>query len=293
MRRRELLKALAAVPFAAAISGCEEKGEKDKKQSGQNIRTVEIHLEGAFALVLQKNKGNSLLAFSPKPPSGMDPHEFHRNGYRTAEGGGNPLTFKFSLEGAGREEKPPEINPGMNDFFFETERWRVGNSLVTIELPRPDKITFIGHRSQVAFQSDKERKVWMPTNHVLKYELHSGGNMACSNGTAKCDASPDFYPGVTRYFFEIGPTRTMNYAESHLHAIKFFNYILQQSFPDLAKRYSLFEPPAGYSAAYSAPRLVPAVFQYEVPAPQLRQASYITDCEFGGPSVGTHTAPTG
>src|SRR6478736_3912279 len=69
MRRRELLKVLAAVPFATAIGGCEEKGEKDEKQRGKRTSTVEIHLDGTFALVLQRNKGNSLMAFSPKPPS--------------------------------------------------------------------------------------------------------------------------------------------------------------------------------------------------------------------------------
>ena len=136
MRRRELLKALAAVPFATAISGCEEKGEKgekDEKQREKRTSTVEIHLDGAFALVLQKNKGNSLLAFSPKSPSGEEQHQFYLNGSRKPEGGGKALTFKLSPEGLEREKKPPEINPGLNDFFFQTEHWRVGDSLVTID----------------------------------------------------------------------------------------------------------------------------------------------------------------
>lgn len=290
MRRRELLKALAAVPFVTAIGGCDEKQDKGEKQGGKHTSTVEVHLDGAIALVIQKNKGNSLLAFSPKPPSGEVQHQFYLNGSRKPEGGGKSLTFKLSPEGLGREKRPAEINPGLNDFFFQTEHWRVGDSLLTIELPPPDKITFIGHRSLVTFKSDG-RQAWMATNHVLKYELHGAAKLECSDATVQCAPSPDSYPGVTRYFFEIGPERDLKYAESHAHAAKFFNYILQQSFPDLAQKYSLQEydkqaPGAG------APRLAPAVFQYEMPFVRLQQASYITDCEYAGPLVGTSSSPT-
>ncbi|HVG90278.1 MAG TPA: twin-arginine translocation signal domain-containing protein, partial [Alphaproteobacteria bacterium] len=74
MHRRDLLKALAAVPLATAIGGCEERAEKDEKQRGKRTSTLEIHLDGTFAVVLQRNKGNSLLAFSPKPSSGEEQH---------------------------------------------------------------------------------------------------------------------------------------------------------------------------------------------------------------------------
>lgn len=293
MRRRELLKALAAIPFATSISGCEEKGEKDEKQRGKRTSTVEVHLDGAFALVLQRNKGNSLLAFSPKPPSGEEQHQFYLSGSRKPEGGGKALTFKLSPEGLEREKKPPEINPGLNDFFFQTEHWRVGDSLVTIELPPPDKITFIGHRSLVAFKSDGHQ-AWMPTNYVLKYELHgAAAKLECSDASLKCAPSPDSYPGVTRFFFEIGPVRSLDFAQSHAHGIRFFNYILQQCFPDLVQKYSLQEYRASDKQARNVPHLAPAVFQYEVSSARLRNASYITDCEYGGPFVGTNTSPNG
>jgi len=298
MRRRELLKALAAIPFATAIGGCDEKNDRDKKNEsdekgeGKHTSTVEVHLDGAFALVLEKNKGNALLAFSPKPKSG-EQHQFYLNGSVKPENMGKPLTFKLSPQGLEHENKAPEINPGLNDFFFQTEKWRVGDSLVTIELPAPDKITFIGHRSPVTFKSDG-RHVWMPTNHVLKYELHgAAARLECSDANLKCVPSPDSYPGVTRFFFEIGPTRDMNFAQSQAHAARFFNYILQQCFPDLVPKYSLEENPAGYKQTLNAPHLSPAVFQYEMPLARFREASYITDCEYAGPLVGTSTSPGG
>jgi hypothetical protein len=293
MRRRELLKALAAVPFATAMGGCDEKHDDEKKQDEKHSSTVEVHLYGAIALVMQRNKGNSLLAFSPKPPSGEE-HQFYLNDSRKPEGGGKSLTFKLSPEGLEREKKTPEINPGLNDFFFQTEKWRVGDALLTIELPPPDKITFIGPRSSVAFKADKSRVVWMPTNHVLKYELHgAAARLECSDRSVNCAPSPDSYPGVTRFFFEIGPARTLNYAQSHDHAIRFFNYILKQCFPDLAQKYSLDENPYGRQQALAAPRLAPAVFQYGRPFARLQPASYITDCEYAGPLVGSSSSPTG
>ncbi len=292
MRRRELLKTLAALPFATAVGACDEK---DENRRGKHTNTVEVHLDGAFALVIQKNKGNSLLAFSPRPKSGDEQHLFCFNGSRKPEAeGGKALQFKLSPEGLGREKKPPEINPGLNDFFFQTEKWRVGDSLVTIELPPADKITFIGHRSPVTFKADG-RHVWMPGNHVLKYELHgAAAKLECSDGSVKCAPSPDSYLGVTRFFFEIGPARTLNYAASHAHAISFFNYILHQSFPDLEQKYSLaLESPTSAMHEQSAPYLAPAVLQYGTQPAHLQRASYILDCEVAGPLVGTSTAPTG
>jgi hypothetical protein len=288
MRRRELLKALAAVPFAAAIGGCDNDKKDDKKEE-KHTSIAEVHLDGAFALVLQKNKGNSLLAFSPKPPSGEAQHQVFLNGYKLSESGANKLNFALVPERKESERHEPEINPGLNDFFFETERWRVGDSLITIELPPPDTITFIGHRSPVVFKDG--RHAWMPTNRVLKYELHGdAAKLECRDTSIKCTPSPDSYPGVTRHFFEIGPAASLNFAESHAHAIKLFNYILQQCFPDLFQKYSLLEP--GERQAPVNPRLAPTVFQYDVPMARLQEASYITDCEFSGPSVGTRSAPT-
>jgi hypothetical protein len=170
----------------------------------------------------------------------------------------------------------------------------VGDSLVTIELPAPRRITFSGHRSPVKFLSG-ERQAFMPTNHILEYDLKDDAlpKLECTDSSLKCEPSPDSFPGVTRFFFEIGPKRSLNLSESRSHAILFFNYLLQQCFQDLAQKYQL-DP--GYSRgmdhAESIPRAVPAVFQYDFSYPLRQNASYAVDCEFAGPLASTNTLPS-
>lgn len=285
MHRRDVLKGLGAIPFTGVLASCE--GKRDDKSHSE---IVEVHLEGAIALVIQENKGNSLLAFSPRPKAGDEAHDLYFNGATRPVEQGKEYRFKLSAEGLHREKKP-EINPGLNDFHFRTQKWRIGDSLVTIELPAPDKITFSGHRSPVTFKFD-HRQAFMPTNHILKYEVKDASRvkLECSESKLQCLQSPDSYPGVRRFFFEIGPKRALSYEASHSHAISFFNYILHQSFPDLEERFSL-APEYDGSTKQSGltPRLTPAVFQY--PDVQLKPASYIIDCEFAGPLVSTSAPP--
>jgi hypothetical protein len=289
MHRRDVLKALATLPLATALVGCErERNNEDESRR----HSLEVHLDGAFALVIQENKSNSILAFSPRPKKEDEAHQFYFNGYAKSEDLQKSRHFRLSAERRDRDSKP-EVSPGLSDFSFRTERWRVGDSPVTIELPAPRRITFSGHRSQVKFLSG-QRQVFMPTNHILEYDLKDATlpKLECSDSNMKCEPSPDSFPGVTRFFFEIGPKRSLNPAESRSHAILFFNYLLQQCFPDLAEKYQL-DP--GYSRgmehAESIPRAVPAVFQYDLSSPLRQNASYAVDCEFAGPLASTKTLP--
>ena len=286
MDRRSLLKSLAAIPFVSVLGSCER--DSDDRKHGA---TVEVHLDGAFALVIQENKENSLLAFSPRPKAGEDQHQFYFNGSHKPEEPGKAYQFKLSPQGI-RREKKPEIDPGLNDFSFRTEKWRVGDSLVTIELPAPKRITFAGHRSPVTFVAGG-RQAFMPTNHILEYEVEDPRRLKleCGSIGEPCAAAADSFPGVTRFFFEIGPKKTLDYELSHAHAIRFFNEILVDSFPELAEKYKLVVPQGGDRSAQVAPHVMPAVFQYDAQNPPLRNASYIIDCEFSGPLVGTNAAP--
>jgi hypothetical protein len=137
----------------------------------------------------------------------------------------------------------------------------------------------------------------MPLNHILKYDMKDASQvkLECSQAGLRCERSPDSYPGVTRFFFEIGPKQILDYNQSRAHAIHFFNYILHQSFPDLEKRFSLVEeyPGREKQTQMFAPRLEPAVYQYDSQGGRLMPVSYVVDCEFAGPLVGTGTAPQG
>jgi hypothetical protein len=290
MHRRDLLKALATVPLATALGGC-----KPEKPNKEESHILEVHLDGAFAVVIQENKANSILAFSPRPKTGDEPHQFYFNGYPKPEDPQKSYHFKLSAETRERErDSKIEISRGLNDFSFKTENWRVGDSLLSIELPAPDRITFSGHRSPVRFLSD-HRLAFMPTNHILEYDLKNKNlpKLECSESSLKCESSPDSFPGVTRFFFEIGPKHSLDVIQSREHAIGFFNYILQQSFPDLAEKYQL-DPKYARGMEYpeGTPRVVPTVFQYDFSHPLRQNASYAVDCEFAGPQVSTKTLPS-
>ena len=277
MHRREVLKGLAALPFAGILAGCKPKER----------HVVEIHLEGAFAVVIQENKNNSVIAFSPRPPAGEVEHQFYWNGSRTPEDTTKPLNLTFSLQEREGDRKL-QIDPGLEDFHFTTENWRIGNSLVTLEFPAPTEVTFSGHRSPVTFQSD-HRKAFIPSNHILRYELHGGAQPKLECGAAGHQCNPeDSYDGVTRFFFEVGPKRYLTHEESQSHAIRYFNYVMQQSFPDLAPKFSLEDPYKARGTKTS--KLSPAVFQYDTQPATLENVSYITDCEFTLPSASTKTA---
>jgi hypothetical protein len=285
MNRRDVLRGLAALPIATALGASENKLHKNRHSN-----ELEIHLDGAFAVVIQENKSNSVLAFSPRPPK-EEEHQFYFNGSRKPEASEKPYHFKLSPVGLAPVSKP-EISPGLNDFSFKTERWRVGDSLVIIELPAPKRIAFSGHRSSVTFSDG--RPAFMATNHILSYDLKDTKRpeLECSDSSVRCDPSLDSFPGVTQVFFEIGPKRSLDFAESHAHAIKFFNYILRQSFPDLAEKFQLKEEyPAGPRKAHIIPKMIPAVLQSGNDDQRLRSASYVIDCEYGGLLGSTHTGP--
>ena len=288
MHRREVLKGLAALPLAGILAGCDD----DK----HDRRIVEVHLDGAFAVVIQEHKENSIVAFSPRPKTGEE-HEFHFNGALRPESTSKNLHFNLALGGQDREQKP-RIDPGLEDFHFTTDNWRIGDSLVTLELPAPTEITFSGHRSPVTFQSGN-RKGFLPSNHILKYELHREAQpkLECSALSNPCQAE-DSYDGVTRFFFEVGPTRYLKHEESLGHAIAYFNYVLQQSFRDQAEKFSLVNPYEGgvkdnknKAQVMMPPRFMPAVLQYGTQPATLENASYLVDCEYGLPTGSTRTAP--
>jgi len=300
MHRRDVLKALATIPLAGMLSSCRDRRNEEKPPE-----TLEIHLDGAFAVVIQEFDNNSILAFSPRPQPADIQHKLYLNGDRKAVELGKANEFHLSQEGLEEkrgERNKVEINRGLDDFFFRTENWRVGDSLLTIKLPAPKRITFSGQRIPVTFKSDG-RHAWMPTNHILEYDVRNSASIKldCNGLEVKCASSSDSYPGVTRYFFEIGPEQPMPHDKSLEHAIKFYNYILQQSFPDLVEKFSLFDPYGERNnnqpginkprAAVANPLLMSAGFQYGTQSSHLRQISYIIDCESAGLVAGTRTPP--
>ena len=278
MNRRTLLKSLAAFPMASALSSC--RGEDDdRSRHGESPHRLQVLLDGAFAVVIQKDKPGSVLAFSPRDKD--EPHEFYFNDPDYAQPPTKNYNFELLPEGLKRSEHP-EIDTGFNDFHATVRKWNLTESLVTIKLPLPRSITFCGHRERVIFLSDPNKRGWMPTNHILEYDVadHARIRMVCRElGEKVCAASPDSPEGLTRFFFEVGPSR----GTPHIHAVNFFNYMLRASFPELVAAYSLKdildkrdERPSTTARLVSA-----ALTENTVPA-RLENVSYTLDCKVGG-----------
>ena len=77
MNRRNLLKAIVALPVIGALGSCKDKDDDDKSRRGPAAHQLQILLDGAFAVVIQHGKPDSILAFSPRDKK--EPHQFYLN----------------------------------------------------------------------------------------------------------------------------------------------------------------------------------------------------------------------
>lgn len=286
MNRREILKALVTVPVASAL-GAWKKEDDDKSQQRPMVRRLQILLDGAFAVVVQHDKANSILAFSPLDKK--EPHQFYFNDsfYRQEAG----KTFHFELLPKGlKKAARPEIAPGFNDFNATTKKWRAGENFITIKLPCPKRIAFAGHREYVVFKSKSRKPGWMPTNHILEYDVLDSDQvkMECQELGKECSTSVDSLPGLMRFFFEVGPSQ----GTPSNHAVNFFNDMLEASFPELVPNYSIAEIKDLRNEKQSTTAgLMPAVMNNTTRLAELRNASYTLDCKLGGILVNTSTSP--
>ncbi len=292
MNRRQVLQALAALPIASAVNSCAKERELEPGVTpAPELHPVEVHLDGAFSLVIQRHKGNSVLAFSVKDPK--EPHRFLTYAPNREPELDATKSYHFSLSAEGLEPNArPEIKSGLEDFTAETENWRLGNNLVVLELPCPQTITFGGHREMVEFASG--RRGWMPKNHILKYKAKDLGKvkLLCKELEGHCESSPDSPPGSARFFFEVGPLQGRD--PKHQHAVQYFNYMLETSFPDLKEKFKLVsigkETREKRSDAGS-PALIPAVMSSDAIRPQFELVSYTMDCDYGGVLATTGSGP--
>jgi len=309
MKRRDVLKALAAVPVAGAL-GCRHDNHDGKYPAVPDfrVRTVQILLEGAFSLVLHKDKPNRLTAFVLKEEAGRDDlaHDFFFNDPTLAKPRveKDPAGYHFDLSADGlRNYADSYINPGFNDFLADTEKWFLRDRIVTITLPFPGSINFGGRPLNVTFVSG--RKGVMPTNFILEYyaEEPKKISMSCPRMGGHCQPTPHCPQGVARFFFAVAP-RVKDPKTQQQHAVDFFNFTLRQSFPDLVDRYTLekIEPSEelqspGYPGTQRpasmrlAPESVlrPAVLSSRDRAARLLNISETVDCQVGGMLVRTNS----
>lgn len=302
MNRREILKAMAMAPFANAFGNCLEPRTSAalEPSSSTRVHTVQVLFEGAFALVLRKDNPNRLIAFVPRPDheNPIFAHNFFFNDpsmERPAVKGTEGYHFQLASEGL-RTYTEPYINPDFKDFEATTEKWRLGERLVTVELPFPNSINFSGRPLNVEFKLGR-RKGKMPTNHVLEYYVDEPEKvrLMCSQLEGKCSPAPNCPPGILRFFFGVSPKSKEDERE---HVVKFFNFMLHANFPELEKRYELLRidpseenKQPGYGA--KAPRVNPAVYDSATPAVRLLKTAAVLDCQSAGIIVHTSSGPNG
>jgi hypothetical protein len=323
MNRRDLLKVLGMLPIAGVLQGC-ARGDSTPAPTPSketNIHTLQILLEGAFAVVLQK-QAQRLTAFVPLPKPGRndlahyfcfnDPENPKELNEKTKE-------FRFELSGDGlhtfsnqNQEKniSPYVNPGFDDFSAETEKWNLPPSLVVLDLPFPRSINFSGRPLDVKFGRKALKKSGkMPTNYILEYRVDDQEKvkLKCNQGEMQCSPSPHCPLGVLRFFFGVGPL-THDPKARQQHAVDFFNFTLKEAFPELQEKYEIasidpsdYEEPgmsgrtrpvAFKEDVGTLPALLPAVLGSEDRIVRLRRVASLVDCQIGGIIVGTRTAPT-
>jgi hypothetical protein len=301
MRRREILKALATVPVASALGNCLQyrPSPTPTPSKEKTIHTVQILLEGAFAVVLQKNKPNRLIAFVPRPEEeghGLE-HRFYFNDLGSPQDPAraerkDPAGYHFQLSEAGlRNYSETYVNPGFADFEAYTQKWRLPDRIVTLELPFPNSINFSGRPLRVEFASG--RSGHMPTNYILEYYVEEAKkvNLTCSQLGEKCVPSPNCPPGMLRYFFGVSPADT----ENAKHAVEFFNFTLRRCFPELEEHLLAYIEPSeksrGRTSGALRPRLMPSVLNGDSPSAHLLGVSAVLDCQSIGPIVHTNIGP--
>jgi hypothetical protein len=318
MKRRDLLKALSVLPVAGTLRGwgSDQSKTTERPNKGGNVHTLQILLEGAFAVVVQRDI-RRITAFVPKPdPKNTElAHYFYFNdpSNRKDPAKQHPRGYHFELGEEGmwsypKTEPDPYINPGFDDFLAETEKWRVPESLVTIKLPFPRSINFTGRPLRVRFAPKALKATgMMPTNHILEYGIGDEHkvSMKCDDDQGHCAPSPFCPPGVMRFYFGVRPV--MNEPDDRQkHAVDFFNFLLERAFPELRQKYGIAEIERAvepHSPGYSAQPTnfvreelsnlaVPAVLTSRDPKPQLLRVASMVDCQSGGILVSTRT-PSG
>ena len=302
MRRREILKALATLPIASAVGNCLQyrPSPTPTPAKEKSVHTVQILLEGAFAVVLQKNNPNRLFAFVPRAEEeshGLD-HDFFFNDPMSRlqpATGKDPAGYHFQLSEAGLRSYPETyVNPGFADFEAYTQKWRLPNRVVTLQLPFPNSINFSGRPLHVEFASG--RPGFMPTNYILEYYVEEAEKvkLTCPQLGEKCAPSPNCPPGVLRYFFGVSPTKKES---PEKHAVEFFNFMLRRCFPELEEHLLSYIEPSeksrGRTSSAARPRLMPGVLTTGSPSPHLLGVSAVLDCQLIGPVVHTNTASAG
>ena len=177
MDRRDLLRGLLAMPIASTLGAGQHKAKGSSyppRPAASGKLSVVVY--GAFAIVVQKDRGSRIRIFTPREEN--DKHQFYffddpkrrdHKGPLRPQPTNRVYNFELSSEGL-RTQTEPEIDTGLASFNVRTDEWCQKDYFVTIDLPVPKRITFTPPPAPVKFRHH-DRHGCMPVNHVLEYDV--------------------------------------------------------------------------------------------------------------------------
>jgi hypothetical protein len=303
---------MLSLPVAGAL-GCHADDEPGEAPVPPDKGKLHVVLNGAFAIVIQKNARNRLRVFSPRDPANL--HEFYFNDPNTP--GDRRESHNFELLPDGLE---PSLKPAVDDqlraFNKSTDLWCQDAYFVTIDTPPPERISFVPPLHDAVLVSGGRIKV--PATLVLEFGVTNPGKVRIVSQDSKqtppmrfaelserygrkCSEKSEekfksecaemrkrfdsaFPRSDLGYFFGVG----LNHRDTE-HAINFFNKQILASFPRLARSLELrsIDDSTGYQKRTSSsnPRMISAAWQPEMQTPSLLQVASVYDCTISGPVV--------
>jgi hypothetical protein len=276
-----------------------------------------------------------ITVFSPRDNQGL--HRFYSNDLK--EGKDQNVHITVAVDGRKPAANLPDlpIDPYFPpDFVVNTEVWQRPpkgdpgkDYLVTIELPLPEKITYMSPLHPVTFEDGTQG--YQATTLVLEYRITDFGKIRASDGSHSVSplSSSDlqkkyndlcedpeigkkYYEGCANvrnmleqcagaktalFFFGVGISpeeiRKHPYGYADDHAVDFFNNVILRSFPKwTGKRLAPKGAFAPQGSDGSRPMLMETSFRPDAPHPRLLPVNALTaviDCKAGNLIVTAQT----
>jgi hypothetical protein len=175
MKKVHLLLALSTF----LVIGCRHTDRDDHRYPPNSTTTLDVIVNGPYTLVWIPSRPDVITLISPRDADGL--HKFYLNDL--TEGTDQNVHITLEADGLKVGKKLP-IDPYFPpDFIAETDVWKrppegdpQKDYLVTIELPVPQKITFVSPLHPVTFEKNRMQS-FQATNFVLEYQVAEFGRI--------------------------------------------------------------------------------------------------------------------
>lgn len=314
MKKVHLLLALSTL----LVVGCRHIDRDDHRYPPNSTATLKVVLNGPYVIVREKSRPDMITVFSPRDNQGL--HRFYSNDLK--EGKDQNVHITVAVDGRKPAANLPDlpIDPYFPpDFVANTEVWQRPpkgdpgkDYLVTIELPLPEKITYMSPLHPVTFEDGTQG--YQATTLVLEYRITDFGKIRASDGSHSVsplstsdlqkkynelcedpEIGKKYYEGCANvrnmleqcagaktalFFFGVGISpeeiRKHPYGYADDHAVDFFNNVILQSFPKWTGKRLAPKAYAPQRSGGSTGMLMEASFRPAGPSPRLHLITAFT-----------------